>query len=133
MQLTRVPKTKSTLLSVSYGSGKAFNENPPHYDTCKASRTNTLEALSYRWGRSLEAATRDREGIYVGSLRGDSPVCIASELSTTRFVRSAGSKSKGFILFRRATTLMAQPFDAAKLLFCTPLRNPKTAYCRLLK
>ncbi len=70
---------------------------------------------SDRFFYTIEAATREGEGIYVGSLRGDSPVRIAADLSATRFVPSTGSKTSGFILFRRATTLMAQPFNAAKL------------------
>ena len=70
---------------------------------------------SDRFLYTIEADTRDGEGIYVGSLRGDLPIRIAPDLSTTRFVRSPGSKSKGFIIFRRVTVLMAQPFDAANL------------------
>ena len=111
------PAVTGTLFRVSAAGGPATTMDLPRIGS------NDRDSLRFpsfipdsdRFLYTLEAATRDREGIYVGSLRGDSPVCIASELSTTRFVRSAGSKSKGFILFRRATTLMAQPFDAAKL------------------
>ena len=64
---------------------------------------------------TIEAQTRDGEGIYVGSLDGGSPVRILPDLSITRFVPAPGSDAKGFILFHRQTTLMAQAFDTAHL------------------
>ena len=64
---------------------------------------------------TIEAQTREGEGTYVGSLNGGSPVRILPDLSITRFVPSPGSDARGFILFRRQTTLMAQAFDAAHL------------------
>jgi serine/threonine protein kinase/Tol biopolymer transport system component len=54
-------------------------------------------------------------GLYVGSLNGTPPVRILSDSSTARFVPSRGSSTSGHLLFRRDTTLMAQPFDAATL------------------
>jgi eukaryotic-like serine/threonine-protein kinase len=71
---------------------------------------------SDRFFYTIEAETHGGEGIYVGSLKGDPPVRILPDFSATRFVRAAGSDTKGFILFRRGTTLMAQPFDAASLM-----------------
>ena len=70
---------------------------------------------SDRFFYTIEADKREGEGIYVGSLNGTPPVRILPDFSTTRFVRAAGSGTNGFILFRRGTTLMAQPFDAAAL------------------
>jgi Tol biopolymer transport system component/predicted Ser/Thr protein kinase len=70
---------------------------------------------SDRFFYTIEARTREGEGIYVGSLNGDPPVRILPDLSITRFVPSPTSHSMGYILFRRQTTLMAQAFDAAKL------------------
>jgi len=71
---------------------------------------------SERFFYTIEADKREGEGIYVGSLNtGTPPVRILPDFSTTRFVRAAGSGRGGYILFRRATTLMAQPFDPASL------------------
>ncbi len=70
---------------------------------------------SDRFLYTIEADTREGEGIYVGSLNGNLPIRIASDLSTTRFVRTTASKTKGFLIFRRGTALMAQRFDAANL------------------
>jgi eukaryotic-like serine/threonine-protein kinase len=70
---------------------------------------------SDRFFYTIEADKREGEGVYVGSLTGEPPVRILQDFSTTRFVLSPGSSSKGLILFRRNTTLMAQPFDAAAL------------------
>ena len=54
-------------------------------------------------------------GVYVGFLDGTPPVRILTDITTARFVPSAGSITRGHLLFRRDTTLMAQPFDAAAL------------------
>jgi Tol biopolymer transport system component len=54
-------------------------------------------------------------GLYVGSLDGTPSARILSDRSTARFVQSPGSRTNGHLLFRRDTTLMAQPFDAAAL------------------
>jgi eukaryotic-like serine/threonine-protein kinase len=64
---------------------------------------------------TIEAPTREGEGAYVGSLNGDSPVRVLPDLSITRFVPSPGSDAKGFLLFRRQNTLMAQAFDTDRL------------------
>ena len=52
--------------------------------------------------------------MYLGSLAGTAPIRILPDLTLTRFVTSSGSRSNGYILFRRQTTLLAQPFDIAK-------------------
>jgi Tol biopolymer transport system component len=75
---------------------------------------------SDRFFYTIEADKREGEGIYVGSLNGDAPVRILPDFSTTRFVPSAGSKTNGFILFRRGTTLMAQRFNATNLATAGP-------------
>jgi serine/threonine protein kinase/Tol biopolymer transport system component len=63
------------------------------------------------------AATQKPEsnGIYVSSLSGAPPVRLLPDFSIARFVPSSGSKTSGHLFFRRDTTLMAQPFDAANL------------------
>ncbi|HEY2381546.1 MAG TPA: protein kinase [Terriglobia bacterium] len=65
---------------------------------------------------TIESDRNEVDGIYVGSLKGGPPVRILPDFSATRFVRSSGSATRGFILFRRGTTLMAQPFNAANLM-----------------
>ncbi len=57
----------------------------------------------------------DEGGLYVGFLNGTAPVRILPDITTARFVPSPGSSTSGHLLFRRDTTLMAQPFDAAAL------------------
>lgn len=64
---------------------------------------------------TIEAQTHQGEGVYVGSLNGAPPVRILPDLSITRFVPSPNSRTRGYILFCRQTTLMAQAFDAASL------------------
>jgi eukaryotic-like serine/threonine-protein kinase len=73
-------------------------------------------ADSDRFLYTVESDNHEGEGIYAGSLKGGAPVRILPDFSATRFVRSTGSATKGFILFRRVTTLMAQPFNAADLM-----------------
>jgi Tol biopolymer transport system component len=70
---------------------------------------------SDRFFYTIEADKHEGEGIYVGSLKGDPPRRILPDFSATRFVGSPESETNGFILFRRNTTLMAQPFNAANL------------------
>ena len=57
----------------------------------------------------------EHNGIYVGSLSGAKPVRILPDESNAVFAAPSGSNKKGFLLFRREETLMAQPFDAERL------------------
>ncbi len=66
--------------------------------------------LYWKRGGTGEAA-----GIYVGSLDGSSPVRILPDESNAVYVPPAFSGSSGHLLFRKETTLMAQPFDALAL------------------
>jgi Tol biopolymer transport system component len=52
-------------------------------------------------------------GIYVGSLDGSAPVRLLPDQSSAVYVPDSGGK--GYLLFRRGTTLMAQPFDPSTL------------------
>jgi eukaryotic-like serine/threonine-protein kinase len=54
-------------------------------------------------------------GLYVGFLDGTPPVRILPDMTTAAFVPSPGSNTSGHLLFRRDTTLMAEPFDAAAM------------------
>ena len=54
------------------------------------------------------------DGIYAGSLDASPPIRILPDASNAIYVPGGGS-SAGYLLFRRESTLMAQPFDAAHL------------------
>jgi serine/threonine protein kinase len=54
-------------------------------------------------------------GIYGGSLDGSLPVRLLSDPSKAMYAPAAGSGQGGYLLFRRGTTLMAQPFDPGSL------------------
>jgi eukaryotic-like serine/threonine-protein kinase len=58
---------------------------------------------------------RDAGGLYVGSLDGMTPKRLLPDVSDATFVPSAVRGGVGYLLFRRDTTLMAQPFDPADL------------------
>jgi serine/threonine protein kinase/roadblock/LC7 domain-containing protein len=62
---------------------------------------------------TIEVTQSNHIGTYVGSVAGGPPVRISTVLSITQFAPSPGSQTKGYILFDRDATLMAQPFDAA--------------------
>ncbi len=62
-----------------------------------------------------EGGYKPEAGLYVGFLDGTPPVHILPDITTARFVPFVGSNTRGHLLFRRDTTLMAQPFDAAAL------------------
>ena len=54
-------------------------------------------------------------GIYVGSLDGKPPVRILPDATNASYAPSESSRGSGHLLFRRGTTLMAQPFDPERL------------------
>src|SRR5258708_33214835 len=58
---------------------------------------------------------RSSSGVYAGSLDGGSPVRILPDTVPVVYVPPAAAAEDGYLLFQRQTTLMAQPFDAAKL------------------
>jgi len=58
---------------------------------------------------------RDIAGLYVGSLDGITPKRLLPDASDATFVPSALPGGAGHLLFRRDTTLMAQPFETASL------------------
>ncbi len=70
---------------------------------------------SGRFLYTIESDTRERAGVYVGSLSGEAPVRILPDLSVTQFVPAAGSTTIGHVIFLRDGTLLAEPFDASTL------------------
>ncbi len=59
--------------------------------------------------------TREQTALWVGSLDATAPVRLANIESNVAFVPTRPGASDGFLLFARETTLLAQPFDAARL------------------
>ena len=57
----------------------------------------------------------ETSGIYASSLEGMQPVRILPDVTNVRYVPSAPASRGGYLLFRPKDTLMAQPFDAARL------------------
>ena len=111
------PDVTGTLVRVSASGGAATPLSLPRAGAADRDSPRFPAFLpdSDRFLYTIEAKTHEGEGVYVGSLNGDPPVRVLPDLSITRFVPSPASKFKGFLLFRRQTTLMAQEFDAAKL------------------
>lgn len=70
---------------------------------------------SDRFLYTIESDTRERAGVYVGSLSGDPPVRILPDLAMTQFVPDSGSSTIGHVIFRRDRTLMAEPFDMSTM------------------
>ena len=66
-------------------------------------------------GRFVYTVTGEQGGILAGSLEGAAPVSIVPDSSSTAYVPSSAPGGAGHLLFRRAGTLMALPFDADKL------------------
>ncbi len=68
---------------------------------------------------TVNGPTEEANGIYAGSLQGDSPVRILPDVSSAVYVPpgiSSGSASRpGYLLFRRETALMAAVFDPERL------------------
>ena len=54
-------------------------------------------------------------GIYLGSLSGSAPLRLFPDVGSAIYVTSAQNSSRGFVLFRRVRTLVAQPFDSKAL------------------
>jgi len=111
------PSVTGTLFRVSASGGAATGLKLPRPSSAERDSLRYPVFLpdSKHFLYTIEAATREGEGIYVGSLAGGSPVRILPDLSMTQFVPSAGSDAKGFLLFCRQNTLMAQAFDTARL------------------
>jgi dipeptidyl aminopeptidase/acylaminoacyl peptidase len=55
------------------------------------------------------ASKPETAGIYAGSIDGDAPVRIVSDVSNPGY--TPGSSGNGYLVFIRERTLMAQPFD----------------------
>jgi len=53
-------------------------------------------------------------GLYAGSLDGTPPMRLLPDYSSAAYVPGLGSERNGRLLFRRGTTLMAQPFDPSQ-------------------
>src|SRR5205085_4828436 len=60
-----------------------------------------------------ETAKPETTGLYAGSLDGTPPVRILPDESTT--VYAPARRGNGYLLFRRESSLMAQPFDPGRL------------------
>ena len=59
--------------------------------------------------------TADTTGLYVGSLDGASPVRLLPDASHAAYVPPAAPGASGHLVFRRESTLLAQPFDPEHL------------------
>jgi len=66
--------------------------------------------LFMRFSDQTEAA-----GVYAGSLDGMPPVRLLPDTSNATYVPPNSPGGTGYLLFRRETTLMAQPFDSERL------------------
>jgi hypothetical protein len=56
----------------------------------------------------------ETQGVYLGALDGSAaPILVLERDETARYAPGVADETLGHLLFRRGTTLMAQPFDAA--------------------
>jgi Tol biopolymer transport system component len=62
-----------------------------------------------------ESTKPDVIGIYLGSLNGSQSVRLLPNLSIAVYVPPLTTGGSGYVLFRRESTLMAQPFDRTRL------------------
>ncbi len=60
-------------------------------------------------------STPEANGIYAASLNGTAPVRILPDVSNAAYVSTAAHGESGHVVFRRGSTLMAQPFDPNQL------------------
>ena len=60
------------------------------------------------------AASPEVAGTYVGSVDGSPPVRVLESGDQARFTADSPGSAIGFLLFRRESTLMAQPFDVGR-------------------
>ena len=87
--------------------------------------TKSISAVSHRYpeflpdGRHLVYTVlysgTEESGIYVGSLDGKPPVRLLPDVSNAVYAPPGTAGRSGHLLFRRGDTLMAQPFDLARL------------------
>ncbi|MEP6962790.1 MAG: protein kinase, partial [Acidobacteriota bacterium] len=105
------PAPTGTLSRVPAAGGTPTEMKPPGVEGRYSLRFPAFIQDTDHFLFTCESDKREGEAVYVGSLNGDAPARLLPDLSATRFVPVSGTN--GFILFRRATTLMAQPFDAA--------------------
>jgi serine/threonine protein kinase len=111
------PAVSGGLMRVSSSGGQATSLRLPRSgsDQGDSLRFPVFLPDSDRFLYTIEAKTLEGRGVYVGSLNGDPPVRILPDLSITTFVRLRNSRSAGFLLFLRETTIMAQAFDEESL------------------
>ena len=96
------PGVTGTLVRVSASGGPA---TPLPLPRAGSHERDSLRFPSFlpdsdRFFYTIEAQTREGEGVYVGSLNGDPPVRILPDLSITRFVPSPGFTFDGLYPFR---------------------------------
>jgi Tol biopolymer transport system component len=64
---------------------------------------------------TINSDKAETSGIYVGALDEVAPVRLMADPSNAEYVPPVASGQSGHLLFRREATLMAEPFDPAKL------------------
>ncbi len=57
----------------------------------------------------------DSAGLYLGALEGGTPVRLLPDVTNALYAPPAARGGRGYLVFRREETLMAQPFDAKTL------------------
>src|SRR5262249_55639660 len=67
----------------------------------------------HRFLYTLNSASPEARGLYIGSLAGSESRRILEDVSSTLFAPSAPGSRSGHLLFIRENTLMAQAFDTA--------------------
>jgi len=55
----------------------------------------------------------ETQGVYLGAFDGSAPILVLERDETARYAPGVADEMLGHLLFRRGTTLMAQPFDAS--------------------
>ena len=105
----------SQILSVPEGGGEPISVAESEEADIIARRYPHLLPDGRHFLFTQRASTPELAGVFLASLNGDLPQRLLPDVSNAIYVPREPGSGAGFLLFVREETLMAQPFDAARL------------------
>ncbi len=103
------------ILSVPEGGGEPISVGESEEADILARRYPHLLPDGRHFLFTQRASTPELAGVFLASLNGDLPQRLLPDVSNAIYVPREPGSGAGFLLFVREETLMAQPFDAARL------------------